>query len=196
MRSSVPPPAPARASAIALSLGTSSSICTSEFCRKTWPLLLTETASGSLLASRLAALVCGRSIGTPTVSSGADTMKMISNTSMTSTMGVTLISAITGLRRCRRRPNTPECAPPLIPMVNPLAVPLLATLIDLARQNCGKLVGKTLQPLGLPVHLGDELVIENRRRYGCDEADGGRKQRFRDARRHLREPGAKLPERP
>ena len=40
-------------------------------------------------------------------------MKMISNTSMTSTIGVTLISLITGLRRCRRLPNDPECAPPL-----------------------------------------------------------------------------------
>ena len=76
--------------------------------------MLTEIASGSLSAwSRLDAWVCGRSIGTPTVSSGADTMKMISNTSMTSTIGVTLISLITGLRRCRRLPNDPECAPPL-----------------------------------------------------------------------------------
>ena len=79
------------------------------------PLLSTETASGSLSAwSRLVAWVCGRSIGTPTVSSGADTMKMISNTSMTSTIGVTLISLITGLRRCRRRPKVPACAPPLL----------------------------------------------------------------------------------
>ena len=54
------------------------------------------------------AWVCGRSIGTPTVSSGADTMKMISSTSMTSTIGVTLISLITGLRRCRRLPTAPH----------------------------------------------------------------------------------------
>ena len=40
------------------------------------------------------AWVSGRSIGTPTVSSGAATMKMISSTSMTSTNGVTLISDI------------------------------------------------------------------------------------------------------
>ena len=36
----------------------------------------------------------GKSTGTPTVNSGAATMKIISNTSMTSTIGVTLISLI------------------------------------------------------------------------------------------------------
>jgi hypothetical protein len=34
----------------------------------------------------------GRLIGTPTVNSGAATMKITSNTSMTSTIGVTLMS--------------------------------------------------------------------------------------------------------
>jgi hypothetical protein len=41
-----------------------------------------------------AALVCGRSIGTPVASSGAATMKMMSRTSMTSMNGVMLISAM------------------------------------------------------------------------------------------------------
>ena len=40
------------------------------------------------------AWVFGRSTGTPTVISGAATMKMMSSTSITSTSGVTLISAI------------------------------------------------------------------------------------------------------
>ena len=40
------------------------------------------------------AWVCGRSTGTPTVKSGAATIKTTSSTSMTSTSGVTLISAI------------------------------------------------------------------------------------------------------
>ena len=46
--------------------------------------------------SEFMALACvsGRSIGTPTVRSGAATMKMMSSTSMTSTIGVTLISDI------------------------------------------------------------------------------------------------------
>ena len=45
-----------------------------------------------------------------TVRSGADTMKMISSTSITSTIGVTLISAITALRRLRRPPPPDELA--------------------------------------------------------------------------------------
>ena len=45
---------------------------------------------GSVIA---AAAVLGKSSGTPTVSSGAVTMKMTSSTSITSTIGVTLISA-------------------------------------------------------------------------------------------------------
>src|SRR6476620_10525501 len=159
-------------------------MATSLFCRKTWSLSLTETVSGSLSCSMLLAWLCGRSIGTPTVSSGADTIKMISNTSMTSTIGVTLISLITGLRRWRRLPKTPECAPPLMAM--PAQSLLRAAFVDLTRQDCRELVGKTLQALGLPVHVRDELVIENRRRDGGDKADCGRKQRLGDARRHNR----------
>ena len=50
--------------------------------------------SGSLSPSSCFASDLGSSIGTPTVSSGAVTMKMMSSTSMTSTIGVTLISLI------------------------------------------------------------------------------------------------------
>ena len=49
--------------------------------------------SGLLSVGRAGAAVLGRSTGTPTVISGAETMKTISSTSMTSTNGVTLISA-------------------------------------------------------------------------------------------------------
>ena len=52
-----------------------------------------ETVSGSLSLFSGWALVFGRSTDTPEVISGAVTMKMISSTSMTSTSGVTLISA-------------------------------------------------------------------------------------------------------
>ena len=44
-------------------------------------------------------------------------MKMISSTSITSTIGVTLISAITALRRPRRPPPL-EAPAPLIPMIS------------------------------------------------------------------------------
>src|SRR5215470_1229695 len=182
MRSSKPP----RASVTALSFGTNSSTWISLFCRKTLPSVFTEIVSGSLSWSRLLACVCGRSIGTPTVRSGADTMKMINSTSMTSTIGVTLISAITGLRRCRRLPNTPECAPP--PLIA-IAVPFypLAALVDLARQDRRELVGEAFEPLRLFVHLGHEFVVKNRRRYGCHKADRSCEQGLGDARRDNRQ---------
>ena len=62
------------------------------------------------------AAVFGRSTGTPTVSSGAVIMKMTSSTSMTSTIGVTLISAI----GCALRRWMPRCgrAPSLTAMVS------------------------------------------------------------------------------
>ncbi len=50
--------------------------------------------TGSLGAVIASALVFGRSSGTPTINSGAVTIKITSSTSMTSTIGVTLISAI------------------------------------------------------------------------------------------------------
>src|SRR3954453_11124209 len=100
---------------------------------------------------------------------------MISSTSITSTMGVTLISAMTALRPPRRRPP-PEapmfmpiiwCSPPL----PPYDTAALGSVVDLARQNRRKLVRKALQSRGLAVHLGDEFVIENCRRNCGDQAD-------------------------
>ena len=52
------------------------------------------TVIGSVRLPAACACVCGRSIGTPTVRSGAATMKTMRSTSITSTNGVTLISAI------------------------------------------------------------------------------------------------------
>src|SRR5437588_4791047 len=177
MRSSLPP----RAWVIACSFATSSSILISEFCRYTSPLVLTVTVSGSLSWSSDLACVCGRSIGTPTVSSGADTMKMMSSTSITSTIGVTLISASTGLRRWRRLPTAIVAVAPPAPTQSPSG-----RFVDLPRQDRGKLVGKPFKPLRLLVHLGDELVIENRRRDGGNKADRGREQGLGDAGRHNR----------
>src|SRR5579862_8957445 len=140
------------------------------------------TVSGSVFWLSDLAWLCGKLIGTPTVSSGADTMKMMSNTSMTSTNGVTLISLMTGRRR---RPLLPLDAASITP---PAMVPSPA-LVDLPRQDRREFVGEPLQPLGLLVHLGGELIIENSRRNGGNEANCGCKQRFRDARRHHRQGG-------
>src|SRR3954452_16277814 len=120
-------------------------------------------------------------MGTPTVKSGAETMKIINRTSITSTMGVTLISLITPWRRRRR---WPLCAIPFIAIGPPSPA-----LVDLPRQDRGKFVGKTLQALRLFIHLGRELVVENRRRDGGNKADRRCEQRLGDARRHHRERG-------
>src|SRR4051812_31164356 len=111
-------------------------------------------------------------------------MKIISSTSITSTIGVTLISAITALRRPRRAPPL-EAPAPLIPMISGPQLPHTpsgsCSFIDLPRQDRGELVGGPLQALGLPVHLGDKLFVENCRRNGGDQADWGGKKRLRDA---------------
>src|SRR6202040_3160551 len=167
--------------------------------------MVTVSGSGFWLSDL--AWLCGRLIGTPTVSSGADTMKTMSSTSMTSTNGVTLISLMTARRR---RPCLPLDAdaitlPAMVPSpavpspaVPSPAVPSPAVpsptvpspaLVDLPRQDRGEFVGEPLQPLGLLVHLGGELIIENSRRNGGNEANCGCKQRFRDARRHHRQRG-------
>src|SRR3954454_22619017 len=95
--------------------------------------------------------------------SGAETMKMINSTSMTSTIGVTLISDMTGRRRWRRLPAT-AAVPAFIAIPDPLS-----PFVDLPRQDGGKLVGEPLQAMGLFVHVRYEFVIENSRRYGGDK---------------------------
>ena len=72
------------------------------------PVFWIETVSGGWLSFTAAASVLGSSSGTPAVSSGAEIMKMISSTSITSTKGVTLISDSAERRpRRRRRPRPP-----------------------------------------------------------------------------------------
>src|SRR5438067_1961019 len=101
-------------------------------------------------------------------------MKMMSRTNMTSTIGVTLISAMTGRRRCRLPASA--AVPPFIAICVPLS-----PFVDLPRQDRGEFVGEPLQALDLLIHVRDELVIENRRGYGGDEADCGRKEGLREA---------------
>ena len=72
------------------------------------PAFWTETVRGGWLSLTAAASVLGSSSGTPAVSSGAEIMKMIKRTSITSTSGVTLISDRAARRaRRRRRPRPP-----------------------------------------------------------------------------------------
>src|SRR6516225_6402997 len=68
----------------------------------------------------------------------------------------------------------------------------LSPFVDLPRQNRDEFVGEPLQALGLLIHVGHELVIENGRRYGGDEADCSREQGLGDARGHHRQRGGLL----
>src|SRR5271168_5244310 len=105
-------------------------------------------------------------------------MNTISSTNMTSTNGVTLISLMTARRRPLFRP--PDDALTTLAAITVPSPPL----VDLPRQDRRKLVGETFQPLRLAVHLGTELIIENSRRNGGNEANRGRKQRLGDAGRN------------
>src|ERR1700761_2456462 len=67
--------------------------------------------SGSSCPCNGAVVALGRSTCTPEVSMGAVTMKMMSSTSMTSTIGVTLISEKACLRRERLLPPFPPGSP-------------------------------------------------------------------------------------
>ena len=80
--------------ALVLSFSSSSSRGTSASPRKTRCFASTESTSFFSFASTGAALVSGRFTFTPCWMSGAVTMKMMSSTSITSTIGVTLISLI------------------------------------------------------------------------------------------------------
>jgi hypothetical protein len=77
---------------IAIRRGTSFSNSTAVSWMNTIPPASIEITSGSSAWVMGWALVLGRSTSTPTVSSGAVTMKTTRSTSMTSTKGVTLIS--------------------------------------------------------------------------------------------------------
>ena len=83
------------------SAGESALNCTGVWLRNTAPSARIETVSGSFWSCIAPASVFGSCSGTPTVSSGAEIMKMISSTSITSTSGVTLISD-SALRRALR----------------------------------------------------------------------------------------------
>ena len=75
------------------------------------PVRFTDSVSGGWLElGALPPRAIGRSMSMVLVMSGAATMKMIRSTSITSTIGVTLISAITGLRALPRRPPADEPA--------------------------------------------------------------------------------------
>ncbi len=124
--------------------------------------------------------------GTPTVSSGAEIMKMISSTSITSTSGVTLISD----SACRRgggraaRPRRRDGRwPAERPWLRPRAAACGGRLAQAALgHGRGQVVGEALQPAGELARVGRELVVGDIGRDGRDQADGGGEQGLGDGR--------------
>src|SRR5581483_5825334 len=122
------------------------------------------------------AVEAGRSTATSTVDSGAATMKMMSSTSITSMKGVTLISCSSALpssspsRRAAsgslRRPGD--------------ARPLPGT-VEIARDQAQHLGRGVADECAVAGNGTRELVVDDDRRNGGDEADGGRQQRLGDA---------------
>src|SRR6185312_11411127 len=144
---------------------------------KTSPLTFTVTASGSCFGVGICCpFASGRSTGMPTCRSGAATMKIISSTSITSTIGVTLISLIGALRPRRRRPRPPP--PPIFTLAPMCSGPH----VDLTRYDRGELVGKGVQTLRDRRRIGGKFVVEDDGGNGGHQTERRCEQCFGDAR--------------
>src|SRR5438067_3090817 len=124
---------------------------------------LTYTSSGTTRGWPAFSTV-GRSI-TAGVISGAVTMKMTSSTSITSTYGTMLISCIGPRRRSAG----------------------ISSSHRLAVEDVRELLHEALEAIAEALDVVRVAVIGHHRRDGGEQADGGRDQRLRDARRDLRE---------
>src|SRR5512140_3748075 len=110
------------------------------------------------------ALACGRFTSTPWVSKGAVTMKMMRRTSITSTSGVTLISAMT-----LRSPARPE----------ELIIAMASSLVDLALEEVDEFGGEAVDPGVDRPYTGQKVIVGHDGRdgrgqpsRGCDEGLG------------------------
>src|SRR5262245_66449039 len=88
-------------------------------------------------------------------------MKTMSNTSITSTKGVTLISCIGVWPRAR--PRRPPLARPVLRLA-PIGFAPSGAHVDLARHDGGEFIGKGLEPLAQGRRVGGKLVVEDDRR--------------------------------
>src|SRR3990172_8390620 len=115
------------------------------------------------------ALACGRFTSTPWVSMGAVTMKMIRRTSITSTSGVTLISAMT-LRSPAR--------------LEELIIAMASPLVDLALEEVDEFGRETVDPDVDRPDAGQEVVIRHDRRDGRGQPRRGGDEGLGDAGSH------------
>ena len=156
---------------------------------KILPALSTLMVTGSLSVCSCWPLVSGSSMGTPTVSSGAVTMKTISSTGIASTNGVTSVSLHRGVLAGAAAPAAARADRGGYAGRHGRDTSGSGPHVDLSRDDGRELVGERLQPLAQPQKVGRELVIEDNRRNGGEQAQRGGEQRFRNARRHHRKIG-------
>src|SRR3989339_248952 len=115
------------------------------------------------------ALACGRFTSTPWVSKGAVTMKMMRRTSITSTSGVTLISAMT-----LRSPARPE----------ELIIAMASPLVDLALEEVDEFGGEAVDPGVDHPDAGQEVVVGDDGRDGRGQPRRGGDECLGDAGGH------------
>src|SRR5665648_1053295 len=115
------------------------------------------------------ALACGRFTSTPWVSRGAVTMKMMRRTSITSTSGVTLISAMT-----LRSPARPE----------ELIIAMASSLVDLALEEVDEFGGEAVDPGVDRPDTGQEVVVGDDGRDGRAQPRRGGDEGLGDAGGH------------
>src|SRR5665647_681265 len=115
------------------------------------------------------ALACGRFTSTPWVSMGAVTMKMMRRTSITSTSGVTLISAMT-----LRSPARPE----------ELIIAMASSFFDLALEEVDEFGRKAVDPGMDRPDAGQEVVIGDDGRDGRAQPRRGGDEGLGDAGGH------------
>src|SRR5210317_533477 len=162
-----------RSAAMARSLAINSSRGVAVFWIDNDPSAASVTVSGSSWSvGRALAAVLGNSTGTPTVNIGAATMKMINNTNITSTNGVTLISAMGCDRRLRPRP------------LSDLTTPAPISAVQLTAKDCGKFVRECFVSGKQSITVAAKFIIKNNGRNSCDQAQSCGQQCLGNARGH------------
>src|SRR3569832_1120565 len=120
---------------------------------------------------------CGRSTFTPCVSSGAEIMKMMSSTSITSMYGTTLISAMRRLR-CR--------GPGVMTRVSALRSSHTSRA-RLPLQHRGKFLQEVVIAIDDAVELGRVTVVREHNKDGGEEAHRGGDEDHNKTKHHHRQ---------
>src|SRR5713226_7077153 len=122
-----------------------------------------EITSGSWTRSgRFCALAFGNATSTPWCSMGAAIMKMMSSTSITSTSGVTLMSAITG-----------SSSSPLPPRLKAISFSPTWSQVEsgeIPLRQIEEFEHEVLHPGAQPAQVLGEVVVGDERRNGGGEA--------------------------